>query len=142
MAWIGRKALGEEIKLTVQCTTASRVPTAPDQAPTYRVYTEAGVLVTNGSLPPTERYQATGLFEYMLPLNSSFSTGRYFVRYAYVISSVTLVPEYQDSFEIVAGGSTDGMINSMFYLDRPDGKDFILSSTDMGTLGASRGPRI
>ncbi len=134
----GRKFLGEEIRIGCQCA-AGRVPGAPTAAPTYRVYTEAGVNVVNGSLPPTERYITTGLFEYMLPLNASFSAGRHFVSYRWTISGTQYAAI--DSFQITAGGSTNGMVNSMFFLDRPDG-DWITVQTDSGGTKINRGPHI
>lgn len=136
----GRKILGDEILLGVQCKSAG-TPTAPDAAPTMKIYTEAGAAVLSKAIPPLDRYSATGLFEYMQPLNSSFAAGRYFVRYTYVISGATKAAPI-DSFEIVAGGSADGMYNALFYLDRPDGNDWVLGTTDQGTLTNNRGPHV
>lgn len=135
----GRKLLGSEIRLGVQCRDGNRTPNAPTAAPTYRVYTEAGTNVVNGSLPPTERYTTTGLFEYMLPLNTSFSTGRHYVRYAYAISGTNYVDF--DAFEVVAGGNTAGTFTSLFFLDKPD-SDWVVGITDQGTVSLNRGPRI
>lgn len=136
----GRKPLGSEIRIGVQCRNGSRTPLAPDAAPTYRVYAEAGgSAVATGSLPPTERYQTTGLFEHMLPLNSTFAAGRYYVRYAYAISATNYVDV--DSFEVLASGDANGMFNSLFFLDRPAGQDWLLGVTDQGVVTLNRGPR-
>ena len=135
----GRKILGDEIRIGVQCRNGSRTPGAPTAAPTYRVYDETGTLVTSGSLPPTERYAVTGLFEYMLRLISPFTTGRYHVRYAYAISGTNYAA--LDSFEIQPSGNAGGQILSMLYLDRPDA-DWIVATTDQGTVSLNRGPRL
>lgn len=141
--WRGRKAIGEEIMLGLQCVNSTGVPTAPDAAPTMKIYTSsgAGVLVLSKAIPPREQFTATGLFEYEQPLNSSFSTGRHVVRYTYSISSTAYVGE-PDFFEIVAGGSSNGMKDALFCLDRPDQRDWVLTTTDMGTLAANRGPKV
>lgn len=140
MNFRGRKPLGTEIRIGVQSRNGSRVPVAPDAAPTFRVYSEAGgSAVVTGSLPPTERYQTTGLFEHMLPLNSSFSAGRYYVIYKWAISSTNYAD--MDAFEVLAGGDANGMFNSLFFLDKPAG-DWILGITDMGTVSLHRGPHV
>lgn len=136
--YFGRKRLGEQIRLGVQCAPGNtRTPTAPDAAPTFRIYTEAGVNVVNGSLPPREKFTVTGLFEYMRQLNSLFSTGRHYVRYQYAISSTNYVA--LDAFEIVTGGDTGGQVISMEFLDTP-ASDWILFQTDSGNTGINRGP--
>lgn len=139
--WRCRKALGEEILLSVQCLDSNLAPVAPDSAPTMTVRDNAGTVVRSLAIPPLDRYGTTGMFAYMLPLNSAFATGRHFVQYSYVVSGTTCV-EDPDVFEIVGGGDENGMKNAMFCDDRPDQRDFILTSTDMGTLAANRGPKI
>ncbi len=135
-----RSRLGQEIRIGVQCRNGSRTPSAPDAAPTFRIYPEAaGAAVITGSLPPTERYTATGLFEYMQRLTSAFSAGRYYVRYAYAISAVQYVDF--DAFEVTAGGNTAGMFLSLMFLDRPD-SDWIIGQLDMGTISINRGPHV
>lgn len=135
-----RNPKGVHVQIGVQCRTGSRVPTAPTAAPTFRVYFEDGTLVASGSLPPTERYQTAGLHQYMLFLGTAFSTaGRYYVRYAYAISGTNYVD--MDSFEVLANGATGGMVNSIYFLDRPD-SDWIVATTDSGGTPINRGPRI
>lgn len=137
----GSKVLGDEIPLGVQCANPAGVPTAPDAAPVMKVYTNAGVLVRSMSIPP-DKGGATGLFSYMLPLNSLFSTGRHFVRYSYLILGVTYVPDDIDVFVINPGGSADGEFLSLHYMDRPDQQDWVLGQTSQGVLTAARGPQI
>lgn len=137
----GRFPQGKHIPLGVQCRNSLRVPTAPDAAPTFRIYAEAGgAAVITGSLPPTERYATAGLHEYAQFLNSGFGTaGRYYTRYAYAILGTQYVDF--DAFEVLAGGTSGGMINSMLFLDRPDG-DWIVTSSDAGSTSVNRGPHI
>lgn len=139
--WRGRAVIGAEIMLGCSCDPGNGVPTAPDSAPTMSVYTEAGALVASKQIPPLDQFSSTGLFEYMLPLNSSFSVGRHVVRYSFVISGTTYTTDL-DTFEIVAGGDNSGQFLSLFYLDRPDGNDFILGQTEMGSLTIGRGPKV
>lgn len=136
----GRKILGEEIRLGCQTVNSARTPTAPDSAPTFRVYTESGTLTATGFLPPTERYVVTGLFEYMLALGTLFATGRYMVRYQYAISSTSYTPE-PDTFEVVGGGDTHGQFVSLAFLDRPDA-DWIVGQTDAGNTLINRNPHV
>lgn len=136
----GRSRLGQEIRIGVQCRNGSRTPSAPTAAPTYRIYSEAGgAAVVTGSLPPTERYVTTGLFEYMQRLTSSFSAGRYYVLYGYAVSGTNYVDF--DAFEVVAGGNVNGMFQSLFHLDRPD-SDWIIGVLDSGTVSINRGPHV
>lgn len=136
----GKVILGSQLRLTVQCTAAG-VPTAPDSAPTLKVYTDTGTLVRSLTVPPQDQTNATGLFGYLLPLNSSYSTGKHFALWSWVISSTTYTREL-DHFEIVAGGHADGMLNAMFYLDRPDGNDWILTTSEQGVQRVHRGPQV
>lgn len=130
----GRGILGDELFLGVQCSDA------PDAAPEMRIYTEAGVLVTTKQLPPLDR-SATGLFGYMLPLGTGFSTGRHYARYTYAVSGDQR--SELDAFEILPGGHADGQIISMAFLERPDGNDWIIAQDDMGTgPRIFRGPRV
>ncbi len=136
-----RKQIGEELFLLVQSAPGNtRTPTAPTAAATFRIYTEAGVNVLNGSLPPIERYGVTGLFAFMQRLTSAFSTGRHYIRYQYAISGTNYVK--LAAFEALAGGSSSGTVISMAYLDRPDGNDWLVCQTDSGATTINRGPRI
>lgn len=105
-----------------------------------KIYTATGTAVVSKQIPPEDKFSATGWFGYMQPLNSLFTAGRHFVRYTWAISSTQYVET--DCFEIVAGGDDDGQILSMFYLDRPDNNDFVLSSTDQGNTNINRGPHV
>lgn len=141
---LGPCVLGDELEITLQCVTPStKVATVPDAAPTIKVYTEAGTLVVSKTLPPIDKQNVTGLFGIMLPLNSSFSTGRHVVRKEFVVSATTYVDEELDFFEIKAGGHSGGQIVSMAFIDRPEqNSDWIVSQTDMGQIGLLRGPQI
>lgn len=135
----GRKILGDEIRLGVQCRNASRTPSAPTAAPQMRIYAEAGTLVLSKAIPPTEKSVVTGLFEYMQPLNSSFSAGRYYARYTWSVSGTDFVD--WDCFEIKPGGDASGQYIALAFLDRPDA-DWIVAQHDMGGVVVNRGPRV
>lgn len=137
--YFGRFALGREIPLYVQCTSTAGVPTAPDAAPTMLIYAQGGgAAIINKRIPPLERYTATGLFQYMQMLTSSFSAGLYYVTFRYAISGTQKAA--QGTFEVVAGGDSTGMYNSLFFLDRPS-TDWILGTLDSGSITLNRGPK-
>jgi len=140
--YFGRKPLGTEIPLYVQCTSTAGAPTAPDAAPTMKIYAQGGGSpVVSKSLPPLERYTATGLFRYMQMLTSAFSAGLYYVRFDYQTSGTA--KSAQGTFEVTAGGDANGMVNSAFFLDRPgSGQDWILFTTDGGQVSLNRGPNV
>lgn len=143
MAWRGTYILGTQAVLGCQCVNAAGTPTAPDSAPTMKIYTATGTSsVVSKSIPPRDKFNSTGYFEYQQPLNSLFSTGLYYVLYTWTISSTTYTQADVDVFRIVAGGDNTGSVISMFYLDRPDGNDFILAQLDMGSVVWHRGPSV
>ena len=135
----GRYQLGKHLPIGVQCVNATRVPSAPTAAPSFRIYKHDATFIIAGSLPPTERYLATGLFEYRQFLTAAFSVGWYYVRYTWAVLGVNFAAF--DAFEVVAGGSAGGQINSMFFLDRTDG-DWIVTQSDSGNTNINRGPRL
>jgi hypothetical protein len=139
VSWRGRKKLGDEIFLAVQCRNGSNTPTAPDAAPLMTVYNESGTKIISKAIPPIDRYTATGLFGIMLPLNSVWSAGRYAVYYNYLIAATQF--SGSDNFEITAGGDAAGQVISLFYLDRPD-VDWLVYQTDMGNTTINRNPHI
>ena len=140
MGWLGRRVLGDEIFLRVQCMNSSKQPAAPDAAPTVSIYNESGTRILTKSIPPLERYSTTGFFGYMQQLNSLFAVGRYAVYYSYTVSATQGDPG-DDNFEVMGGGNTAGQVISMMYLDRPD-SDFILAQLDSGATSINRGPHI
>lgn len=138
--WLGRKVLGEEITVGVQCRDSTGVPSNPTDAPTIDVVDDAGTSVVSMTIPPVSLTLAPGMFAYNLPLDDRFSVGRYCVRYSWVISAVNYA--ILGYFEIVAGGDVDGLVNAMFYLDRPDGRDWIVTTSTMGVQRLHRGPQL
>lgn len=140
--YFGRAPLGREIPLYVQCTSTAGAPTAPDAAPTMKIYAQGGGSpVVSKTIPPLERYTATGLFQYMQMLTSAFSAGLYYVRFDYLVSATAKAA--QGTFEVTAGGDANGMVNSLFFLDRPgSGQDWLLATLDSGTVSLNRGPKV
>ena len=136
----GRHVLGDEVFLSVQCTSTSGVPTAPDAAPVMTIYDDTGARVLQKSIPPVERYTATGLFGYMQQMNSSFATGRHWVLYTYSVS--TNQRNNLDTFEVVTGGNVAGQVISLHYVEQRDSQDWIIGQCDSGTLVYNRGPKI
>lgn len=133
------KVLGDEIELSVLCRVGN-IAVTPDAAPTVDVYTETGTQVISLSIPPRNKYGITGLFTYMLPLTSLFSTGRHVVRKTFISSGQEyLAPlEY---FDIKAGGNASGQFIALGFLERPGG-DFLVGQVDAGALVVNRGPKL
>lgn len=140
--WRGRTIIGAELLLGCSCDPSTGTPASPDSAVMMKVYANDGTLMFNNRIPPLDKFAATGIFAYMLPITSAYSVGRYVVRYSYAISGITYVPDQLDVFEVVDGGDNAGQFLSLFYLDRPDGQDFILGQTEQGSLTISRGPQV
>lgn len=80
----------------IQCANSSRTPTAPDAAPTWRIYGPAGgAALLTGTAPNTDTDSQTG-FRFVtgvqVTLGNNFAAGNtYTVRAAYAISSVSEV---------------------------------------------------
>jgi hypothetical protein len=138
--YYGAYVLGDHVPVSMVCTSTAGVPSAPTAAPTMSIYTDDGTLVLSRSIPPLLRYTQTGLFHYDQPLNSSFSTGRYVVRFDYVVSGSNRAA--LGCFVVRAGGHTSGQHIAMAYIDRPDQNDWIVTQTDQGSVKIHRGPSL
>lgn len=132
--------LGDEVDLGCRCLDSANTPGAPTVAVTMIIVDSSGTLVVSKAIPPSKQHSITGRFAYKQPLNSSFSTGTYFVFYNWAISGTDYGAE--DEFDILAGGNASGQYISLFHLDRPDGVDFVLGQIDQGGVVINRGPKI
>lgn len=91
--FIGHVALDAEITTILMVRNTSAVPTAPDSAPTYRVYGEDGSPLATGTL--TTKDGVTGLygFNFTPTAGAGFAVGNtYSVLFQYVISAITYSP--------------------------------------------------
>jgi hypothetical protein len=140
MPYLGRLFQGSQVPLTLAVTDQSGTPQVPSAAPTARVRGDAGVLTTL-TLPILDRYGATGLFQALLFLGSTFPAGRYRVSYHWTYGSY--IGEAEDQFEIAAGGDPAGAIISMAWYERPHA-NFLVLQTDAaaGQLYFGRNPSL
>lgn len=139
MADLGRFRIGDHVPLQCVSLNGSRVPVKPDQAPTATIYNASGV-IEGVRLPVKDRYNtavAATFFQKRHRLSSSYSTGFHYVSYTWEHSGAQ--KGGVDTFEVIAGGDSDGAVISAGKLERPDGAHFIYQ-TDSGALRAGRNP--
>ncbi len=140
--YLGRYRVGEYVTLAVWCRTTAGVATFPDIAPTAIIYTEDASLVTM-KMPVCDKYGVRGFFLKPFYVDSRFissalETGFMRVLYQYEIDSIAFADE--DLFEIVAGGTTDGVGISSYYYRRPQ-QSFVLVQAEGGRLLKKRNPK-
>lgn len=135
----GRYQLGQEVPLGVLCLNAADTPTAPDRAPTMKVWDAAGTRVADLAIPALDRYAVTGLFRHRLFLDGRFAAGRYTVTYHWNAGS--FVGLDADTFEIAAGGHADGSVVAMTWYHRPQA-EFIVQQLNSGAIVKGRNPRL
>lgn len=137
--YLGRYRVGEYVPLSCWCRTAAGVPTLPDIAPTARLYLNATAIKTL-KIPICDKYHVTGFFLHRLFLgNAVFDAGQVRVVYQYALSSTAFSTE--DTFEIVEGGSDDGVGISCYVYRRPQ-QTFVLVQGEGGRLLKKRNPRL
>lgn len=91
----GFVTLGNTLTGGVLCRNSSGTPTAPDAAPTVKIYGPSGTtlaLMTNGSTTGTSVSGVTGLYSYQFTLSGAngFAAGTtYFLTATFAISGTT-----------------------------------------------------
>ena len=131
--------LGEEVPIRVQCRNGSGVPANPTAAPQAKIYDAAGTLKETKSLYPIDKYGETGWFETKVFLGAGYATGQHWARVTYTATVAKCVLR---TWMVLASGDTGGQYISLFHLDRPDGRDFVLGQTDAGSVTVNRGPKV
>ena len=141
--YLGRFQQGQEIQLVLQCVDANDAPDDPADVPVCSIYQDddsAPTLLETVKLAADLRGVTTGLFRLPHFLGQKYDTaGRYL-----------LIFRWQDSddvghcrvgsFHLLPGGSADGAVISMAYIERPDARHLIWQ-TDSGRLIRGRNPR-
>lgn len=135
-----RYQLGDLLPLNVWAVTVGGTQTAPDAAPTAKIYAASDVTtpVKTVSLPIDDRYGALVRFHTMDNLDGDYSTGTYHVIYEYAHSSVG--NGGREDFEVVAGGDAMGSVIASECVDRPTGRHVVFALDD-GSIRVSRNPR-
>ena len=136
-SYLGKYWLGGVVPLVVRSVTNADVPADATNAPYARIYSGT-IFVKALRLPKVDHEKITGLFQFLLRLDGTFSTGFYDVIIDYVVSAVQKVMHLR--FEVVAGGSGDGKGIEMYYLRQPD-LSFLLVQLDTGRIKKLTNPR-
>ena len=137
--WRGRYQLGEDAVLSLLTVNASGTPTWPDAAPIVQVWDETGVQVYSGSVPVTDRYGVTGLFQAKVFLGGPFAVGRYRADFTYLLSGDAFTSS--QTFEVVAGGDAAGAVQSLTWFHQPHG-EFVVQQLSGGSVQRGRNPRV
>lgn len=139
MSYLGRYQLGQLVPLSLVTRSADRAPAVPDTAPIAKVYNSGGTLVATKKMPVVDRDAQTGLFQYPLFLGPEYATGEYMVDIGYLISASAFAETF--TFEVVAGGDSDGEVIAMYFYERPHA-EHIVYQVSSGRLKQGRNPRV
>lgn len=136
--YLGRYYVGEIVPLSYQTVNSSGSPTLPDNPPVIDIRSSVG-LVRQVKSPILDRYNATGLFLFPLRLDSAFSAGTYSAIY-YATAGGFQNLDF-DTFQIVAGGDSEGCILTHYYWQRPEAT-FLIQQTEAENLLLRRNPSV
>lgn len=135
----GRHQQGDQIFLSIRTLNGSGVPTNPDAAPLMDVWLNGTTKLRSARIPRHDAGAVTGLFGYWLDLGVGYVAGMYQVTYSWTVGSDHGLQV--DTFEVLAGGSSDGAVISMIEHRRPQAS-FVVYQLDGGRLRAGRNPRL
>lgn len=141
--YLGRFQQGDELPLTLQTTDASGVPEDPFDVPVATVYRDGATpsLVETVRLAADLRGVQAGLFRLPLFLGKLYGTaGRHLVVFRWVDAD-SVARQCVGCFTLLPGGSSDGNVIAMAYVQRPDAR-YLLWQTDAGLLLRGRNPRV
>lgn len=136
----GRVTVGEQILLSLWTRNTAGTPTLPSAAPVARLYDEVNVLITAFAMPIHDRFHVTAYFQFNLFLGKGlYEPGKVRVRYAFTVGGV--MQHAEDEFEIVSGGSDDGVALSSYFFRRPI-SSYLLMQGEGGRLLRKRNPQV
>jgi hypothetical protein len=135
----GRVTQGSYLTLSVRTYDADDIPAAPTACPWLSVYDSSGVLLRRVRVPIADAGGVTGYFSIPLFLGPGFSAGHYHALYSWAVGSFE--GGEMDSFQVVAGGNSQGSVVSMHEYNRPHAR-FAVHQTDGGQLKRGRNPRL
>lgn len=140
--YLGRFQQGEEVPLVCVTTDRNGAPIDPPDVPWAAIYLDGGVreLVETRQMAATLRGIETGVFRLPLLLGTKYATaGRYVVLFKWLDQNnrAHCIPT---SFTLNPGGSPDGAVIALHYLERPDSR-YVMYQTDAGRLVRGRNPR-
>ena len=135
-----RKRMGQHIVLRVLCTNGDKTPSNPTAPPCVAVYQDDGTKVLyQKKMAIEDRGGQTGLFKYILFLDSSYPVGSYRATYTYQLSSVSYLKE--EMFQVMDGGDEDGTTIALAEYTLPHARFLARHRTD-GTLAFGKNARV
>lgn len=142
MAYLGKFQNGDRLPLAVACVDKEGVPTAPDLAPTAKIFIDDGTLQATVSLPAVHAdINSAGAFQGLFKiryLEGGLATDKYYVAYRYYLSGVPYQTE-TDSFELVAGGNSAGTVIALAHTPQ-HGQSVVQYDTEDGNIYLGRNP--
>jgi hypothetical protein len=138
----GRFQQGEELPLTIQTVDGDGLPADPTTLPVAKVYLDGATptLLESFELAADLRGVDVAMFRLPLFLGLLYDTaGRHLVTISYIDSEGEAKVEVS-SFTLLPGGSPDGAVVAMKYVERPDSR-YLLWQTDGGRMVRGRNPR-
>lgn len=137
--WIGRYGRGDEVILSVSCEDASKVVTAPDEAPTVEVFDADSKKLTEAKMPASDASRTPGLFRLPLFLGAAFDAGSYVAVIRYLLSGVSRTRTI--TFEVSPLGDAAGAVQGMYQFEKPNSR-FLVHSTASGRIFKGKNPRL
>jgi hypothetical protein len=140
--FLGRFQQGQEIPLRLQCVNAAGAADDPADVPRAQLWRDGSspAFVETVELAADLRGVTTGFFRRGHFLGGLYANaGRYLVVFKWQDSGGTAHHRCA-SFVLNPGGSADGALVSVAYVERPDAS-YLLYGTDAGRLIRGRNPR-
>lgn len=137
--YLGRYPLGWSVPLFLVTTTATGVPTEPNDVPDMIVWS-GDTAVLRLEMPVIERRTQPGTFFRSLFLGYDYQPGNYCVEYRWVLPS-GYIGSAEATFEVVPSGHADGSVVAAYFYSRP-GTNFLVHQVERGALLPGKNPSI
>lgn len=139
--YLGRFQQGQELPLALQCVDATGAPADPVALPVITLYRDGAskVLVETRPLAADLRGVKLGSFRLALFLGEVYTAGRYLVVFRWADAN-GVGHSQVGVFMLYPGGSPDGSVIALKYVERPDSR-YLMWQTDAGRLLRGRNPR-
>lgn len=140
--YLGRLQQGTELQLVLQCRDAAGEPEDPLHPPVASIYRDGGTptFLESVSLAAALRGVATGVFRLPLFLGPVFSVATRHLLILRWVDQAGRARQRVGVFNLIPGGSPDGAVTAIHYVNRPDAR-YLMYSTDGGRLLRGRNPR-
>lgn len=139
--YLGRVQQGQELPLALQCVDATGAPADPVGLPVATFYRDGATKMRIETRPIAAdlRGVKAGAFRLSLFLGELYTTGRHLIVFRWADQNG--VPHCQvATFMLLPGGSPDGAVIALKYVERPDSR-YLMWQTDAGRLLRGRNPR-